>query len=526
MRKIFNKTVFVALCALLFVRCSDDDLNVSNPNAIDGEAFFNTVGDLELSLTGVYEALGASELYGYQLMPFLMYGLPKTGDQEWISDIHRNEIYLNEVTPRNALTEGYWKGYYRGISRANDFLENADRFLAENPDISTDDRNRVMQMRGEALFYRAFNYFDLIRLWGEKNPAVDPNAPGVPLFLNVPKSREEMNKDKSTVGEVYAQLEMDLMEAADLLPPSWSGANLARVDSYAAKALLGKVYVYQEKWDNAKSSLEEVINGPFSLVNFDNYDDLFHGKNEFSSESLFELNFSMDQDFETWKGGTGQSLALIVGSKGAGWNNNYPHDKNIERFGSDPRLRINMLEPGVDSVVAKNGSYKPVEKFWPDNPEIKGWAFRKYVPLDLTILGPNRRNYGSNFNLIRLADIYLLYAEVMNAQGNDAVAAEYANKVRRRAYGGNPNTPNPSVDFAGIGGTQLRDSIREERFRELFAEGHRWFDLQRWGIVQQELAKYGTTQNGPIIFDAKDTYLPIPQRELDANTALEQSTGY
>lgn len=128
--------------------------------------------------------------------------------------------------------------------------------------------------------------------------------------------------------------------------------------------------------------------------------------------------------------------------------------------------------------------------------------------------------------MMRLADFYLMYAEVLNNQGNDAIASEYMNKVRRRAYGFNPDVPEPSVDY-NLAGSQLRDSIREERWRELFAEGHRWYDIKRWQIGEQEAAKYPTVSSGQVKFDApRDYYLPIPLSEMNTNTAIVQSTGY
>jgi hypothetical protein len=130
---------------------------------------------------------------------------------------------------------------------------------------------------------------------------------------------------------------------------------------------------------------------------------------------------------------------------------------------------------------------------------------------------------------MRLADVYLMYAEVLNNLGMDGPALEYVNKVRRRAHKFSPDTPRPSVDLANLAGTQLRGIIREERFKELFAEGHRWYDIVRWGIVEEEVLKYNVkykTQTGPIIFQERDYYYPIPLQELNSNPNMVPSTGY
>ena len=513
----------LSLALLLFGRCSDDSLDVANPNEIEATTFFQNISQMELSLTSVYSAMKTYDLFGADLWPKVHYGLPKTANQDWLGTDGWNQLYRNEVTADNGLVSNFWRAFYRGVARANDFLANADRFLAEQ-EPSDDDIARVNQMQGEAHFLRAFYYFHMIRLWGEDIPARDANAKGVPLILSIAESREEMAVDRATVGEVYQQIISDLQEAERLLPNSWGGDDLARADAFAAKAMLGEVYMYYEDYTTAQGYFEEIINsGEFALVPFEDYQDLFNGENEFSEESIFEINHSTDLQETAWQGGLGSNIALQISPKGTGWSNVYPHDVNILRFGSDPRLYVNALQPVVDSVVFGDGSRVPLQKMVDDEGAI-GWSFKKYVPLDYSVYSTNR-NFGANLIMTRLADIYLKYAEVLNAQGNDANASEYMNKVRRRAYGLDPNTPDASVDY-NLAGTQLRDSIREERFRELFAEGQRWYDITRWGIVEQELAKYPRVRSGEVIYNPRDYYLPIPQQELDANTAISQSEGY
>jgi len=156
-----------------------------------------------------------------------------------------------------------------------------------------------------------------------------------------------------------------------------------------------------------------------------------------------------------------------------------------------------------------------------------GHSFKKYVPQDYCVYSTNR-NSGINYILLRMADVYLMYAEVMNNLSNDATASEYMNKVRRRAYGFDPNSNQPTVDYTGLAGTQLRDSIREERFRELFAEGHRWYDIVRWGIVEEEVLKYNVynVTQGKILYRDRIYYYPIPLQEVDNNKSVVPSTDY
>ena len=524
MKKIILYLSLTAVAIITFSRCSDDVLDVTNPNEIDASNFFTTIQELELGLTAVYSAMKTYDLFGADLYPKVHFGLPKTADQDWLGTNGWNQLFRNEVTSDNPLVRNFWRSFYRGIARANDFLANANRFQEEN-ELSAAQEERVNQMIGEAYYLRAFNYYHLVKLWGEDIPARNPQALAVPLILEVPTSRDDMFVQRNTVNEIYSQIIMDLEEAESRLPDTWDSNNIARADAFAAKALLGKVYMNYEDYPQAISNFEDIINNSgLSLVPFEDYQGLFNGENEFSNESIFEINFSIDMQENAWQGGLGSNIALQISPKGTGWSNVYPHDVNILRFGDDPRLRVNALEPGVDSVVFGDGTKRVLEPMVGDEGAV-AWSFRKWVPTDFSVYSTNR-TFGANLIMDRLADIYLLYAEALNAQGQDAEAAEYMNKVRRRAYGLNPDTPDPSVDYTGLGGTQLRDSIREERFRELFAEGHRWYDIVRWGIVEEELEKYPSVRSGPVIFNPIDLYLPVPLQEIETNPSMQPSTGY
>jgi hypothetical protein len=129
-----------------------------------------------------------------------------------------------------------------------------------------------------------------------------------------------------------------------------------------------------------------------------------------------------------------------------------------------------------------------------------------------------------NIERIRLADVYLMYAEVQLKLGNTASATEYVNKVRHRAWDeADYNAPGTKgEDFAAV----TLATIQDERYKELFFENHRWFDLCRWGIVAEELAKYPRTLAGDVHYDDNDYYLPIPALELRTNPNLKQSRGY
>ena len=518
--KINNKISSLAILLTgLFVlqACNQDSfLNVNNENELVAGNFFTNTTNFNNALNGVYSATKSLDLFGQAFYVETLLSLPHSADY-W------NAQCRNEVMSGDPWVYKAWRGWYRVISRANDVLENAPKFLDEQSPTQAE-ASQVELIQGQAHFLRALAYFHLVRLWGEDAYADDPNRLAVPLHLKVPTSREEMMLPRATVGEVYDQIIADFTAAENLLPETWTSEEIARANKYAAKGYLGKVYLFMEEFDLARQYFEEVMqSGLFDLVTFEELDQIFQGKLEFSSETLFELNYVVDMQQNIWENGLGSGIALTLAPPGRGWSNCTPHGVNIFRFGTDPRLQIATYAP-EDSAATVAGIMEPAgaSEF-----NYTGHSFRKYVPEDKSVYSTNR-NSGINYVLMRLADIYLMYAEILNVQGEDQLAMEYVNKVRRRAYGFSPETPEASIDFSGFSGIQLRDSIREERFRELFAEGHRWYDITRWEIVEEEVLKYNDFRvtQGEIIFDDKDYYYPIPLQEVDTNPNMVPSTGY
>lgn len=497
--------------------CNEDRfLDVINENELVAETFYSNVDNFNSALTGVYSAIKSLDLFGQAFYIETLLSLPHTADY-W------NAQCRNEVTSGDHWVYITWRGWYRVVARANDVLDNAPIFLEKNQ-ANEQQTEAIHQIMGQAYFLRAFAYFHLVRLWGESSYAIDGQRLAVPLHLSVPQTREDMMKPRSTVHDVYTQIVADLKEAEQLLPEIWSDDQIARVHKLTAKAYLAKVFLYMEEWSQAKQYFEEVIQSQrYRLVNFQEYDDIFQGKSEFSDEVVFELNYAIDLQQNIWENGLGSGIALTISPPGRGWSNCTPHGVNIFRFGEDPRLKICTYAP-EDLAADLNGDMVPAGK---SEFNYTGHSFRKYAPADYSVYTTNR-NSGVNYVMMRLSDIYLMYAEVLNHMGLDADAAEMTNKVRRRAYSLDPDMANSDVDIVGLSGTALRDAIREERFKELFAEGHRWYDIVRWRIVEEEVTKYNDYRvtQGEIIFHEKDYYYPIPLQEIDTNPNMIPSTGY
>lgn len=513
--KSSKKIILLLLLTGISFSCSDSFLEVKNENELTAQNFFSKVSDFDLALNGTYDAVKNLDLFGQTFYVQTLVSLSHEADY-W------NAQCRNEVTSADGNVYIAWRGFYRVVARANDIIENAPKFVQEKNPTPTE-AEALNLIVAQARFLRGFAYFHLVRLWGEESYAVDKDRLAVPLIMKVATSRDEMMMPRATVGQVYDQIVDDFEFAEGVLPVSWDADNIARVSKYAVKGFLGQVHLYREDYPLARTYFEEVINSNrYQLVPSNRYEDLFLGKNEFSSESLWELNYTIDMAQNIWENGLGSGIALVLAPPGRGWSNCTPHGVNIFRFGSDPRLQISTYAP-TDLVATTEGNMEPAGE---SEFNFTGHSFKKYVPKEYCVYATNR-NSGINYLIMRLADVYLMYAEVLNKQGEDGTAAEYVNKVRRRAYGYAANTPQPSVDYTGTG-TALRDYIREERFKELFGEGHRWYDIVRWKIVKEEVEKYNDYRvtQGVIAYQEKDYYYPIPLQELDNNTQMVPSTGY
>lgn len=533
--KAFQYCLIISLL-LLGEACSEDLLQVTDPNNDSQEDFFQRIEEVNQSLTAAYSPMSDIHSWGFQFMPYFMLTMGLETDMDWVNTPDWNEISTFEMKSANAPVRRSWHALFRGVARTNDFFDNANFYLENFA--TENDRPTINLMLGQAHFLRGFYYFHLIRLYGADSPDRDPNALGVPYHKDgLPLSDEEVYKPRNTVGEVYQYILEDFSSALELLNDvdSWDAENIARVDRYTVLGYLGKVHLYLGNNEEAISFFDQVINsGQFNLAlnlgEYPNnpYDNLFHGKNEFSEESIWELNFG-NHEISMWNGGAQNGYPIYIApwtDNRQSYNNLFVHHKNIARLKSDPRLKINTLEPFTDSVrVFKGGALVPVKPY-PTDPAGMGWSFNKYVERDFA---PSQNNETAiNFIFMRLADIYLLKAEAHNNLGQDLVALEWTNKVRRRAYGAMDfDSPVDSIDFKDLTGSQLRDSIREERFRELFSEGHRWYDIKRWRIAPQESQKIGSLRSGVINFDEDTDYaLPIPIDEMTTNRGMIQNPGY
>ena len=527
-----KKVIILLAAAMTFNSCSDSFLDLSDPSTLSPSYFPKTMSDMESLVTSCYAEVNSFELYGKRVMAKHSFILDHTADMAWTADPYWNQQATNQVSSDNEYVRTLWWGYYKVVQCSNMVLEEAEKI--DKSSFSESDLNRLSQMKGEALFWRAWGHLQLVQFWGEGFPCNgDGDKLGIPIRTKVATTTEDMNLGRNTVNEVYAQILLDLSEAEKLLPAQWNDrADFPRPSKFAAKSFLGQANLFMGDYESAKKYLKDVIdNSGKQLVPFDEYSKMFNEtQTKYNSESLLEINEKdrSSTGWGNWNGGEGSMHALLAALcfinpdgnvEAAGWGNIFLHDANIERFGNDPRLHIVALEPGTPVVMNGNptvtAKYKDVE----DN--IKGWSFRKYVPLSYSTYEVSCC-VGINIYLMRLADVYLMYAEACQATGDEVNAREFVNRVRRRAYNGDSSH---DIKSSGI---QLRDDIREERFLELCAEGvQHLVDVCRWKTMDKEIQKwYKTTRSGNPHYDDRDLYYPIPKKEMEDNPNMKQSNGY
>ena len=479
--------LFVIASAFVILACSDEFVNVDSFDE-DSENFFNSEEDYQSALISAYDMLQSSYInvmLGEIASDNTLAGGESATDVPGIQEID-DMIH----TPVNQQLRDIWSWMFAGVNRANYILEFKDK---------TDFANRNIVI-AEATFLRAYYYFELVKWFGDVPLAVDKRL----LF------GDQNTVERTPRAEVYAQIEQDLQFAANTLPLVQT--ETGRATKGAAQALLGKVYLYQDKFSEAATVLDEVINsGTYDLLT--DYATMFENDNENNIESVFEVQYT---DIEGAGFGCLQCSEgnVAVGFNGirnysgplfeSGFSFNVPTQEAFDAFeGGDIRRDVAILD--IEAWAAANSDVSFVEGF-----EHTGYYNRKYISRqgDLNTGDANLTN-PNNYRAIRFADVLLMAAEANN-RGNidDSKAQTYLNRVRNRAILGN----------SAATGAALTEAIYQERRVELVGEGHHFFDLVRTGRAAAEIEGFQT---------GKHELFPIPSIEIElAGNRWEQNPGY
>jgi hypothetical protein len=492
----------VALIGSQFISSCKKSWLEAKPRGTTFESnYYQTPAQAFSGLVAVYDPLGteAGSTYANKIGPLnaasddCFAGGASNG-----SDMNTWQVWNNYTLDAGVGPQGeFWNRNYTGVYRANILLTK----LPGVPGLSDPLKLRYT---AEAKALRAYYYFDLVRLF--KN---------IPLFTAPIPTAEIFTQRQATPDAVYVQIEKDLNEAIPNLPVTVPKATEGgRLTQGAAKALLGKVILYENK-DNrmteAANLLDDVnrVGNAYGYALLPNYSDVFRPDNKFNSESIFEIVHTSvaNGSWGGWPNFEGNVAVQMFGPRAyagpkyvAGWGFNTLTLNLVNAIKTDPRYRYTVAN--IDSI--KNLGQASYEFSYQNT----GYFIEKFAPLQQwrsTGGGNYELNYPNDVMEIRLADTYLMEAEALvRGNGDLTKAAFYLNAVRAR------------VGLPAIAVTL--DNIYNERRLELATEGHRWFDLVRTGKAAAALAFKGFVAG-------KHEILPIPQSELN-NTQLVQNPGY
>ena len=484
----FSKTFITrlarSLSAVLFVcllaGCEEGVLDATPYGQVTSQNFWRNAADAEAAINAAYSPLLDHDYYGHAEHTF---DIPS--DDQWRAGDHGEDQAIENLTfdATNPQLEFSWQHKYEIISRANQVLINV-------PDIEMDQdlKDRIL---GEAYFLRGFNFWRLSVIYG-----------GIPLILEEDVLADEYNKARATLEETRAQIESDFERASELLPLTHAPEDLGRPTKGTAWGFLTKLYVYQERWQEAIATGQLVINGPYPLA--PSFEDNFRIETENNPEMLFAV-----QSTDGWA--STDHIIYTTPRPWGGWDFHEPTQNLVDEFEEDdPRLDYTVFKVG--DTVDLGGDRGPT--VYTEDLSQTGFHFRKYASWRPT----GGLNSDQNVPILRAADVYLLVAEAKIRSG--ANGDMEINEVRMRN------------DLPAVSGATIEDLIHERRV-ELAGENQRHQDLMRWdkaGIV--DIQALYAEDRGP--FDPprhferpKHYFFAIPQRQIDlSNGVLEQNPGY
>ena len=412
-----------------------------------------------------------------------------------------------------SIVTNTWDGYYNKIKGCNVILDYMDRVTGSD--------SKKMDMRGQCLVLRGWYYLQLVNLYGQPYNEGDPTKnPGVPLKLTMDVTDELY--PRNSVSEVYEQIVKDLTEGLCLLKQYGTETSVFKVNANVARAILSRVYLYMENWDQAIAYADSVLEIKSSLCRMADFEDIDKVvKADMNSGENGVYNITVSNEV-IWTFGTESQEYRLLNVSLVG---------NPVPYGVSDNL-INCFEKGTDNT--KVGDLR------------RYYNFKKYG-----IFGTRGTFYsyglksganGGSSNYwgvkgIRTAELYLNRAEAYCRKFMETGNAEFRLKALadlntlREARFDTRNTSYMLVenrsDIKTTTGEDLFTFCQEERRRELAFEDHRWFDLRRWGMPRLE-HRYQSVRGGVenvYVLEEKSLHyaLPIPESVLDANKALEQN---
>lgn len=475
----------------IFASCS---LNQQPISEIGDGAFYANASEINAAVVGCYSGLQGPLAYEWR---FTETRSDNTRFYTATTSSVDNTAILNYDQAKIETTDDniykFWLATYNNIARCNSVLAHS---------AVVEDKTLRSQYEAEARFIRAYHYFTLVRLFG-------------PVFIVDERisAKEALSKDRASVEKVYEFITTDLTFCIDNLPAQYDDANLGRVTAWAAKGMLAKVKVTKGEYTQQTADLLYDVIHKSGYTLLPSYESVFDIQNELNKEILFTVRYTsggigLGSPFGNYFGPYNSGDCVINGNA-KGWNN--PTDDLVSAYEKDDLRRDVSL--GLN-YVDKNG--KTVEND-------KGGRYVKKFLSPVLIVNDGDKDWP----ILRMADLILLYAEVLNETDGIPAALPYVNQIRNRAG-------LPDLVAAKLTSPQaMRMAIEQERRIELAFENHRWYDLVRTGRVLDVMNTHYNTEayySGPNIvtpiLTSAAILLPIPQREIDIKADIPQNVGY
>lgn len=547
--KNIQKIIMTLLLVGLF-GCKEDFLDIRPIAAINSETFYTTQKAGEQAVTAIYSQLNNVAFDKDLIMAVDVVSDDAEAGGEYVNEVPSYENF-NRMVP--LATQGELENVY-GTLFAIVYFSNVA--IEKLPNIKQIDKKAdpkvVDRLIGEAKFMRALAYSYLTKYFG-----------GVPLVDHV-LSAEEYYLPKAELKDIYRLIEKDLKDAIEVLPErsGYGPTNIGRASKGAARALLARNLLFEssyaryypgdnrfkgmnERWDEVLKYAEDVINsGEYTLPgingeryntwrspNTNGYRYVFTSNGD-NTEGIFEIQDIVDG--LGWAQARGNAITQYISArrylddKGNPQNTDYwgldlPTWSLINEFEpGDPRLKSGIAWEGSgDSIEIKGGKRYPISY---DKSVTKTYC-TKYECSAAEFKDVNGPWHSApiNIKLIRYAEVLLIAAEAAMIKGLNDKALTYINMVRKRARMCGPDGNTVPADLNGV--VTLDDIIHERRV-ELYQEGHRYYDLVRWNLAKKYL-NHNTHDGYQVIYESpKNDFLPLPQKELNANPNLKQYPGW
>lgn len=482
----YIKSFLIIVLFLGFSSC-EDFLDVTPSNSGDASTSIQTLADANVMLTGIMSGMTSSNYYGRN---FILYGDAKGGDLTTVSmGRGLDALYSFNHSATSGSYSGFWNSIYNGILQANNLIVNIENLQAAGAEGNFDN------VMGQALTARALMYFDLVRLYG-KPYSFDKESYGVPNVLQPLDALDQPLRAK--VSENYNQILADLIAAQPLLSKSKTNGYL---NYYANLALQARVYLNMEQYPAALSAAQEIIDsGVYTLYANNEWVDSW--TTQFGSESIFELAI-LPSEADLGNGSLSVYLRRAGHQSASAIGQFIASDYYLNRLAEDPDdVRWGILSYDEIGETHLGASYK--------------------YSGDVNLSGDGKSTATSvNIKVIRLSEIYLMAAEAAFHSDKD-LAATYLNAIRQRA---------PGLD-AATASTISIDMIMDEKSKELFTEGQRYFDMLRLDRDIEFNDDLGgvpiSTRPKTIDRSFNKAILPISQEEINANPGIgaQQNPGY